>query len=644
MENTQYIHRTEEIAYRPDLDGLRAVAVWSVIVYHMGRDRLPGGYLGVDIFFVLSGFLITTILWRDTLQHRFSIVKFYDRRIRRIMPALIAVLVFTSVVTVFVLLPSDLIGYGKSLLASLGFIANVYFWRDTNYFAQAAETKPLLHLWSLGIEEQFYIIFPWLVAGLAKFRKSAAVPCILALVLVSLAADVILRLKGGASPAFFLLPTRMWELGIGGVLAVMPQQLRLQYGVREAMSAAGAILIGVGIIFPSLVPAAVPVAVTATVGTTLILLAGNAERQAAVNRLLQTGPFVFFGLISYSLYLWHWPTIVLGQYYLVRDFTLPESCAAIVFMVGAAYVSWRYIERPFRMKSMPIQKVRWAAGAGVAALACAGLVLIRANGLPWRLNPQAARINEAVDTNYRCPVTDYLLFGASRACLLNLPSRKSKDADVVLLGNSHAQMYAPLIREIVVQRHLHGLLVPLNSCLPTVAANTTLACITAARTNLEAISRLKRAKTVILAMTWSYDTLTTADGNNVSNAGSKVLIAAINDLIERLKKKGKSVVLVGPIAEPEWDVASITSRELAFGRPLTHPLFRSASAFFGRFGSLLAYYSSRADIKFVRPDLVQCRQGRCEFIVDGECLFADSNHISQHALYRFRTVFERAIP
>lgn len=197
---------THCIRYRADIDGLRAIAVLSVVFYHFSRSFLPGGYLGVDMVFVISGFLITSIIWRQIQDGSFSIVQFYDRRIRRIIPALLLLLTLVTLAASILLLPADLVGYSKSLLATLGFVANIYFWRDTDYFSRMAEEKPLLHLWSLSAEEQFYIIFPLLLVLLVRWSRRHVLLAITVLLIGSFGLNVIALSRGGKFTGIFLTP------------------------------------------------------------------------------------------------------------------------------------------------------------------------------------------------------------------------------------------------------------------------------------------------------------------------------------------------------------------------------------------------------------------------------------------------------
>jgi peptidoglycan/LPS O-acetylase OafA/YrhL len=634
------------IPYRRDIDGLRAIAVLSVIAYHMRRESLPGGYLGVDMFFVLSGFLITSIIWGEIRTGRFSIARFYDRRVRRIMPALLILLMAATPVAAALLLPSDLIGYARSLLATLGFAANVYFWRDTNYFARAAEDKPLLHLWSLGVEEQFYILFPLILALLWRRWPRHAPALIGALTLLSLAANAAALYVGADSTAFFLLPARAWELGIGSLLVLIPPPAPAHAWRNEGIAALGSALVLLGLAAVPLSAPLMPAALPAALGVSMIIWAGRGRGRApAVSRALEAAPLRFTGLISYSLYLWHWPILVFAQYYLVRELEPAEMAAAFVAMVACAAASWLFVEQPFRRSRLSIRTVRWSAAAGAAVLCAAAASLLGSGGWPNRLSPAAAAVDRAVGTNYRCPISQFILLGASRACLMNLPSRNAGDAQVILLGNSHAQMYAPLIAQLLAERGQTGLLVPANGCLPTLEVNITRGCIDTARANLAEVEKLSNAHLVILGLDWAHGPrgLVDAQGRTVDNRGDAALVAALDALIGGLTRAGKHIVLIGPIAEPGWDVASTISRQMAFGRPIDRPLDVPEADFLHRYGAAIRHFEQRGDVRLARPDQVQCAGGRCAFLIDGRPLFADNGHIALAELGRFRAIFEAAL-
>jgi peptidoglycan/LPS O-acetylase OafA/YrhL len=629
------------VAYRPDIDGLRAIAVLSVIFYHLSTSTVAGGFLGVDMFFVLSGFLITSIIWREAQLHRYSIARFYERRVRRILPALLLVLAFTTLFSALVLLPADLIGYGKSLLATMAFVANLYFWRDTNYFARAAEYKPLLHMWSLGVEEQFYIFFPLLLAFLVRFHSRVALYVTAGLAILSFAANMFMNYIGGASPAFFLLPTRAWELGIGAVLALLPTQTIPRRNV-EVQAWVGIALVAAGIILPRTVPWFVPEGTLVVLGTALLIYTGRAASLPMVNRVLSWRPVVFIGLISYSLYLWHWPVFVLLRYYFVDGVSPLVWIGALVFIGLAATASWYFIERPYRSKAMPIRNVLLSAGSGAVALAAVAVAIVSNHGLPHRFSAQSAVINRAIGTEYRCDVSQMIALGISRACPLNLPSRNPAQAQAVLLGNSHAQMYAPAWKTVFEEHHVKGLLVPLNGCLPMVSANESRPCVGAAQRNLVSVLSLQRVRTVIVAFTWWHSTLTDGAGRVLNNRDNSALIAAIDDLDQRLVHAGKRVILVGPIVLPGWDVPTTLSRELAFGLPVDKKLYMPEPYFMRQFGSAIRHFESQKDVVFVPAYQAQCRNGRCYYVIDGRSLYADDNHLSVLELWRFQPLFESA--
>jgi len=625
--------------YRPDLDGLRAIAVLSVIIYHMWHRVLAGGFLGVDVFFVLSGFLITSIIWREAQVRQFSIKRFYERRVRRIMPALLLVLFVTTIAATAILLPADLIGYCRSLAATLTFVANIYFWRDTDYFSRSSATKPLLHTWSLGVEEQFYIFFPLLLVLLARRAPRSTIYVIALTTVGSLLLNIFLIHIGGDSPAFYLLPTRAWELGCGAVVALLPSRFIVPSKHAAILSWTGFMLMMIGLVEPIKLTTDTPVALPVVIGTTFIVLAGR-HSQPKINRALSYGPIVFIGLISYSLYLWHWPMIVLVNYYFVNGTPSYVVALEIVAIGLCAYGSWRFVERPFRNRQMPLRTVVWFSGSGALALACAGALILFFQGLPSRLNAQAAMLNEAVDTEYRCPTSQYLSLGLNRACPMNLASRNPADAKAVLLGNSHAQMYAPAWTAIFAEHDTPGLLVPINLCLPTLIVNYTPACAAVAKQNLANVLALPRLQVVILAFTWSSpEPLRDSSGKVV---GADELVGGIDDLIQRIQQAGKKVILVGPIARPDWDVASITSRELAFGWPVRHPTALPLGEFEDMFGAAISHFQKEKDITFVPVSKALCNADSCGYVIDGRSVYADGNHIAESELWRFTPLFKAA--
>jgi peptidoglycan/LPS O-acetylase OafA/YrhL len=633
---------TENIGgYRADIDGLRATAIIAVVLYHLNRTTLPGGYLGVDIFFVISGYLITGILWREVVTGKFSIWRFYERRLRRIAPALIALLLVVTAIAAVIMLPIDLAGYARSLLSVLGFVSNIYFWRDSDYFSRSAIEKPLLHTWSLGIEEQFYILFPMLLILCASIKRTWTAGIILAIIVFSFAANIMSSKIGGGLPAFYLLPTRGWELGAGALLVF--SRGRLSPVFAECAAAVGALLtIAALFLTRSSELLLMPPALPAVVGVALLIWTGS-QKSTFVARVLGLRIATSIGLLSYSLYLWHWPVIVFTQYWLVRAPTTLELVAETVVMFVLAFLSWRFVERPFRGRSMPVRRVvQWSA-VGVFVLGGAAAALIFSSGLPGRLSPAAARINAAAGTNYQCPFGSTIAFGASRACKFALPSGDPERADAVLLGNSHAQMYAPLVSDILIAHGKQGLLVAANGCLPMTETNISADCAAIAEANIAAVERLEHARVVILGLTWGTNetgTLVDRTGRISAVQGPAGVAAGLVSTVARLRRANKTVIVIGPLATPDWDVASILSRSLAFGRPISMPLFTSEAQFDDDYAVV---FQSLKGVALIRPDQIQCQAGRCDYLLDGRSLFADDNHLAKAELYRMHAIFEPVI-
>ncbi|MCC5879112.1 MAG: acyltransferase [Idiomarina sp.] len=334
--------------YRREIDGLRAVAVLPVILFHAGFSWFSGGYVGVDVFFVISGYLITTIIINELDKGEFSIGKFYERRARRILPALFFVMFICIPFAWAWMVPSQFKDFAHGLIAISFFVSNVLFWRKEDYFAPAAEENPLLHTWSLAVEEQFYIFFPVLLLVLWRFGRNPVFYVVLLMTAVSLALAE-WGWRNYPSANFYLLPTRAWELGVGAICAFLMS--RKEFVANNLLALLGLSLIVFSIIafdqatpFPSLY-AVLPVA-----GTALIVMYGS--KDSFVGRLLAIKPLVWIGLISYSAYLWHQPVLAFSR---IRAGVEPSQNAMVLLVLLSlvlAYISWKYIEQPFRNKTV----------------------------------------------------------------------------------------------------------------------------------------------------------------------------------------------------------------------------------------------------------------------------------------------------
>ncbi|WAC24473.1 acyltransferase family protein [Blastomonas sp. SL216] len=331
--------------HRKEIDGLRALAVVPVILYHAGFDLFKGGFVGVDIFFVISGYLITSILVDDLKHRKFSLLNFYERRARRILPALYFMILCTSVFATIIMLPSQLKDFGQSVVASVGLVPNVYFYLKTDYWSQSAEFLPLVHLWSIGVEEQFYLLFPLLLALIWRFGRDRILAPIIVLAIASLCLSE-WGWRHDAAANFYLAPTRAWELLAGSIAALIVQKRGVQNSEALSMVGLGAIVIAVLAYepttpFPSLY-ALVPV-----VGTSLLILFAGKETWAA--RLMSARPLVLIGLISYSAYLWHQPLLALFR---VSNASVDMAVTTKLLIVFAtfiiAYFSHGFVEQPFR--------------------------------------------------------------------------------------------------------------------------------------------------------------------------------------------------------------------------------------------------------------------------------------------------------
>jgi peptidoglycan/LPS O-acetylase OafA/YrhL/lysophospholipase L1-like esterase len=342
-----------EFGYRPDIDGMRAIAVLMVLAVHAFPARVPNGFVGVDIFFVISGYLITSILLRELSAHAFSIRNFYVRRINRIFPALAVVLLFCLATGPFVMYPSEYAQMGKSAMASALFVANINFYLETGYWDINSKLKPLLHIWSLGVEEQFYLLWPLILWGVARAKKSA-VSVSLAVIFATLCVNLVWTFQN--QPAAFYLPLgRFWELACGGLLACIQRDGQVAQGrdgtfgssggARQVLGIGGLTLLAVTQVVPLQVDAFPGFYAVVVVGAaTLLVLAGP---QAWVNRRLLAHPvMVYMGKISYPLYLWHWPLLVFARLLGDGQWSHSHRNLALAGSMVMAVLTHHAVERP----------------------------------------------------------------------------------------------------------------------------------------------------------------------------------------------------------------------------------------------------------------------------------------------------------
>ncbi|EGM78156.1 Putative acyltransferase [Rheinheimera sp. A13L] len=460
--------------YRKEIDGLRAVAVLSVMFFHTGFSFFSGGFIGVDIFFVISGYLITTIILKEMEAGNFSLIQFYERRARRILPALFLVLFISLPFAWLWLIPQDLKPFSQSLVAVSTFSSNIFFWISSDYFDTAAELKPLLHTWSLAVEEQFYFAFPILMMFTWCLGKRWVVGLLSGIFLFSLLLADFWSTNNPTS-AFYLLPARCWELLAGSFIAFYSTS-SLRRDVRLCISEIGAfvglsLIIFSIIIFDNETPFPGLYTLVPVVGTVLVIL--FAEPATVVGKLLGHRSLVKIGLISYSAYLWHQPVFAFAKQRIVNGPDIYVLNALIVLSLVLAYFSWKYVETPFRDKNLISQK-KIIVFSSVFSLffVVTGLIGNYSGGLPDRMKEkdnltgiELPKINNGW-CFYSIDTISYLNTGdEGTACWIG---DKSSDIRGVLFGDSFAAQYEPLWHLAAVDAKVSVNSITTNWCYPSV--------------------------------------------------------------------------------------------------------------------------------------------------------------------------------
>lgn len=539
------LKRPSSLQYRADIDGMRAIAVLLVILDHLGT-RFTGGYVGVDVFFVISGYLISSTILAEMAAGKFSILNFYERRVRRIFPALLVVLIVTAGFAAHYLVPSELESFARSMLAALFSVSNFVFWRQSGYFDLPSALKPLLHTWSLAVEEQFYIFFPLLLVVVRRWMQGRIRAAIFTVTVVTFVLACIWVMRD-APTAFFLAPLRAWELLIGTIVSQHYFPALKSTVQRNVGAFAGLFLILVpSLLYTGQTPFPGAAALFPCVGAALIIMAGESGG-SFVGKLLTWRPMVFIGGISYSLYLWHWPVLVFQRtsFMLVHspiDSKVTKAAVLLVSLILAS-LSWKYVETPFRRGRLRPDRTKLFVinGLAMAVIVVVGVLLITTKGLAYRFSPQAlaianyAAFDPAVAYRQKScfldpdqPFSDF----NQPVCLKADPGKKQ----YLLYGDSHAaQLYPGLAKVfpgIAIQQ------ANIAQCRPFLAETKSAkkGCVALSKFMFDDYLVHHKVDAVLLAGRWQKDE-----------------IPELGRTVAWLKQHGIQVVLFGPVIE--YDLA-----------------------------------------------------------------------------------------
>jgi peptidoglycan/LPS O-acetylase OafA/YrhL len=604
-------------SYRPDIDGLRALAVVSVLLFHGGVSVFSGGYVGVDIFFVISGFVIALSINRDLERGQFSLSGFYERRARRILPALTLVLLATFAASLWLAPPVYFEPFAKSLAYAASFLSNVHFWHESGYFFSDSPFRPLLHTWSLAVEEQYYLLAPILLFLIYRFLGRKWALGIAPILIVSFALGVYEIARQHIDAAFYLLPTRAWEILLGALIALSPPPQLQSRLAREALSIVAIALMAFAIFFyapdtpfPGL--AALP----PCLGAAILIYLGMSPSQPVVSRVLGWPPFVAIGLISYSLYLVHWPLMVLTRFALARPMTTLESAIALAACFAIAGLMYVLVERPLRRAPAPRPVVFGLSAAAILVTVAAGVFSPALNqrffaGSPTETHTQDwAALDKALKTGQCLLVTgqSYADWTPDACARTNGPG-----GDILLFGDSFAAHYAPGLEALdakvagrVVQYSMQG-------CAPIFEnAREPFETCREFIKNVNQIIELEQIKRVVIVASWlEYG----ADWS----AGVESTLKAFRDM-------GLEVTLIGQSPNFYLEPFVIAARRgQGAEKNVSVNIGGEAERLNARLRNLAAAYGAR----FIDPVAILCRDNLCPVRIDGQELFMDYGHFTE---------------
>lgn len=627
--------------FRPDIEGLRAIAIVPVVLYHASSSLVPGGFIGVDVFFVISGFLISKIILDDLDNGSFSYVHFYRRRIRRIFPALFVMTTATVVAGWFFCFPDDYWALAKSVLSQALLVANFHFRHLTGYFAAAAETRPLLHTWSLAVEEQFYLIFPVLLLFVYRNRRVEPLKLLVFLLCVFFGWSVFETWKHPSS-AFYLLPSRAWELLLGAVLAAAGDRLSARRWLHEAAGFLGVVLIVFATVgydsrtsFPGLG------ALAPCVGTALLIVSSQ-HAPSLVGRAFGWKPVVFVGLISYSLYLWHWPILVFAKYLQPTGLTVMSRVLLLFGSAALATASWKFVETPFRKRVVcgARRQIFLTFGIGTAVSLVAAVVILRASGFEWRFPESVlAYLDYSLIRSDRKPLDLRLVFkvevGSKEVVAGKFPvmgSGTSSNFEFAVWGDSHAGAIVPVINQLCKKYNVHGIEAVRSSTFPAIDfREATPDADEAARFNAAVFDfiRARKIKNVIITGRW------------IGYVDSEARRAGFISTVDRLRQCGCAVYVMKDVPAQRFDVPRVAAVLALRGGDL-NSLCISQSDYeqIGRPFEVWGKELARHGVTVLNPARFFEENGRCIVLRDGKLLYADPHHLTVAGARELAPLFE----
>jgi peptidoglycan/LPS O-acetylase OafA/YrhL len=631
------------LKYRSDIDGLRSIAVLLVILNHAGFTFLSGGFVGVDVFFVLSGYLITSIIAAKVKTESFDFYWFFVRRIKRLLPASFVVIFVTAIAFTFIMLPQDLVRFYKSIIWVVFYLGNIFFWREHGgYFGGDAGEAPLLHTWSLAVEEQYYLVWPVIILLSYRYIGPKRSLYFFAAFFVGMTVFSEWGTQVTIGAAYYLLPTRFFELMAGSLLALFWFQIpQLSTIVRNMLSVIGAVLIvGSAILltehhsFPGY-NALYPV-----MGTVLLVL----SQTGWLNRLLSLTPFVFIGKISYSMYLWHWPIFTFMRYSAI-ELTLPVQISCIALTFAVSVLSWRYVEQPFReskevrfkhvflkMFLLPSIILSILAGIGIAY-----------KGFPERFSSNVLQMETAL--NSHADISRQGCHAALREsenlpqleCVEYLPAQTNNSvADIFVIGDSHGNHFVPFLHELAKGTGLSIQDYTLDQCVPIFDMAWGRSAYKAEKCQERNQFALKHIqannfKYVVLAASWPG--LNTSkiynNGERVTDDQEKqaLLQEKLSETIELLLSLGIRPVVLEDTPDLGGKSPKCPLKQAVFDSTLSCSVLRPENTFFA--GMLDGIKKEYSDIIIIKPRELICEGEVCQMAMGGIPLFRDDDHLNE---------------